>query len=894
MNRARSFFRRLCFSFRREQLDRAIHEELASHLKMHVEDNVRSGMTPEEARRDALIKLGGVEQTKERIRDSHGFSLFEGAGQDLRYGLRMLGKNPGFTAVAILSLALGIGANTAIFSLIDTLMLRTLPVREPGQLVALLHRYPAPGEPHDNTFSLQTYRLMQAQNHVFSGLIAASYRPVHAQGNGVEPQIVNGGFAEGNFFSILGMTPALGRLISPSDNNFSDPNPVAVLCWSFWKSRFNLDPSILGQQLLVDGVSVTMIGVAPRNFTGLQVELTQDLWLPLAMAPVLFPSAQSSGSIDISLFGRLKPGVSLEEARAEMAVLYESTLDEQARITGNPYVRKFKFEMEPAGVGLSILREDFAKPLLMLMAGVGLLLMIACANIATLLLARGASREQEMAVRVTLGAGRLRLVRQVLTESSILSLAGCLLGIVLAYSGTGILVRIIVASRRIGPPLDLHVHLDPRLVAFTTAVTFWSAILFSLWPAIRAVRPELASSLRRTGGSRDTRSSQLFGKYLVSAQVALSIVLLSVTILFVRYLSQLEHLNLGFQRDELLLVSLDPAHSGLDDESLFQAYRELTARLEAIPGVRSVSICGATPISGAGANQAVVVEGYDAQPGEIRNVAESWIAPKFFQTLGTPFLAGRDFELHDQERPRVVIINETMARYYFPGRTAIGQSISFDRDNQRYEIVGVVGNSKLYDIREPFERTVYFNMLQETSPGSQFVVRTDMPPAVVAPEILREVHSYLKSVTIKTVKTMDQQVDETLVPERLMALLSSWFGVIGAVLCATGLYGLLAYTVSRRIHEIGIRMALGASPSNVARLVLKEAFEMLVAGLFIGVPIALWGKHVAASVFESSPVTSVIPIVVGSGAMIAIAVIAAYLPAHRAAKLDPMIALRHE
>ncbi len=894
MNRARSYFIRLCSLFRKEQMDRELNAELASHLEMPVADRVHAGRTPEAAPRNALIKSRGVQQAKDRIRDYRGFLSLEVVVQDLRYGFRSLRNNPGFTAVAIISLALGIGANTSIFSLIDTLMLRKLPVREPGQLVALLHRYPAPDEPHDNTFPLQTYRLMQDQNHVFSGLIAASYRPLHVQRNGVEAQIINGGFAESNFFSILGLTPALGRLINAGDNNSSDPNPVAVLSWSFWNSRFNLDPSILGQQLVVDGVSVTMIGVAPRNFTGLQIEIAQDLWLPLAMAPVIFPSAQGWSGIDISLFGRLKPGVTLEQARAELAVLYESTLDEQTRITGNPYIRKFKFEMEPAGMGLSTLREDFAKPLLVLMAVVGLLLMIACANIASLLLARGAAREQEMAVRVTLGAGRLRLVRQVLTESSILSSAGSLLGIALAYLSTGILVRIIIASKRIGPPLDLHVHIDARMVAFTTAVTVLSAVVFSLWPALRAMRPELASCLRQTGGSRETASSRLFGKSLVSAQIAFSVVLLSVTILFTRHLSNLEHLNLGFQRDQLLLVSLDPVHSGLEDESLFQAYRELLARLEAIPGVRSASICGATPISGAGANQPVVVESYVAQPGEIRNVAENWVAPNFFRTLGTPFLAGRDFALEDQGRPRVVIINEAMARYYFPGRSAIGQSISFDGDKQHYEIVGVVGNIKLYDIREPFERTVYFNMLQESSPGSQFVVRTGMAPAVMAPQILRELHSYLRTVTVKTVKTMDEQVDETLVPERLLALLSSWFGVVGAMLCATGLYGLLAYTFSRRINEIGIRMALGASPTNVARMVLKDAFDMVVAGLLIGVPIAFWGKRVAVSVFEGLPATSVIPIVIGAGAMIATAMIAAYLPARRAARVDPMVALRYE
>jgi putative ABC transport system permease protein len=396
---------------------------------------------------------------------------------------------------------------------------------------------------------------MRDHDDVFSGLIASSYKPLHMRGDGLESQIVNSGFAEGSFFSLLGMNPALGRLIGPEDDQASQPSPVAVLSWSLWKTKFNFDPAILGKKLIVDDVDVTIVGVAPRSFSGLQVEASQDLWLPLAMEPVIAPDDRDRRQI--SLLGRLKPGVSMDQALAEMAVLYESTLDEDAR----------KFEMEPAGAGRSVLRENFAKPLLALMAIVGLLLLIACANVASMLLARGAARQHEMAVRASLGAGRFRLVRQVLTESLLLSVASSLLGIVLAYFGASLLVRIILAARRIGTPLELRVHTDARVLLFTTAVTLFTASLFGLLPAFRALRPSVAPSLQQTGSGGETHSRRFFGKCLVAGQVAVSVVLLSAAMQFIRHLSNLEHLDVGFQRDNLLLVSLDPERSGLRENN---------------------------------------------------------------------------------------------------------------------------------------------------------------------------------------------------------------------------------------------------------------------------------------------------------------------------------------
>jgi putative ABC transport system permease protein len=809
--------------------------------------------------------------------------------QDVRYSLRRLRRSPGFTSVAVLSLALGIGANTAIFSLVYALMLRTLPVRDPAQLVELLHRYP--GEPHSNGFSWQAYQLMHEHNRVFTGLIAAAHQPFHIRGEGLEAQTVDGAYVDGTFFPVLGVKPAIGRLIGPEDNHAGDSSAIAVVSWSYWKRQFSLDPAILGKQIFVENVPVTVVGVTQRNFSGLQAEATQDFWLPLAMAP---PALRSGYGGSLWLVGRMKPGVSMEQARAEMAVLYESTLDEQARITNNPYLRKMKFEMESAAAGLSQLREEWARPLLLLMAVVGLLLLLACTNIASLLLARGAARESEMALRISLGAGRFRLIRGGLTESLLLSAAGSVLGVFLAYFGAGALVRIILAAKRIGPPIEFQVRTDGTVLLFTAAIALLTGLLCGLFPALRALRSAPGSSLRDSGRSGETRHRRLLGKSLVVAQVALSVVLLSAAGLFVGHLSNLEHLDLGFQRDHVLLVTLDPTDSGYEGARLSRAYQDLLTRLEAIPGVRSATICAASPISGAGANRGATIEGYQPKPGEIRNLTENWVAPKYFETLGTPILAGRDFSLNDQGHARVAIINKTMAGYYFGDGNAIGKHVRFDDDDHPYEIVGVVGDSKYYEIREATWHTIYLDTFQESDPASHFAIRTNVDPATVAPDVRRVVRALLKTVSVGRITTLDDQVDATIVPERLIATLSGWFGGLGSALAAIGLYGLLAYTLARRINEIGIRMALGATRRDVTRMVLRDALTMVGAGLVIGVPIALWGKRLAASLIQDLPSESAIPIAFGALGIIAVALLAAYLPAHRAGCVDPMAALRHE
>jgi len=812
------------------------------------------------------------------------WNSIEQLSQDLRYALRLMRRSPGFTAIALLSLALGIGANTAIFSLMYTVMLRLLPVEHAEQLVELLHRLPREGH-RGNSFSWQAWQDLRDHNHVLAALIAASPSSFYLRGDGLDLEKVDGDYVDGNFFPVLGMRAASGRLIGPEDDRTgAAASAVAVVSWSYWNSRFHADPAVLGKRVFLTDVPVTIVGVAPRGFVGWQSGRRQDIWLPIATAPM-------PRNIDVQLVGRLKPGVSLEQAQAELAVLDKRIVLEQAKTSTNPFTREVVLDLEPAGAGLtSPLREQYAKPLMVMMAVVALLLLIACINVASLLLARGAEREREMALRVSLGAGRFRLLRQVLTESVLLSAAGSLLGILLAYLGTSVLARIITSGPRL---IEFQVRPEAPVLLFTAGAGLLTGLLFGLAPALRASSSAPVSSLRAAGSSPE-RFRRVFGKGLVVAQVALSVVLLSAAGLFVRYLSNLENLDLGFHRDHVLLATLDPARSGYDGERLSHAYQELLVRLAGIPGVRSATLSAVTPISGAGAARNVTVEGYQDQPGEIRLIPENWVAPKYFETLGTPLLAGRDFSPQDQGGPLLAIINQLMARYYFRDRSPLGMHVSFDGDERSYEIVGVVGDAKYEEIREKTWRTIYLNAFQAAPVGSHFSLRTSVSPVVIVPAVRRTVRELLKTVPVLRVTTLADQVDASIVPERLIALLSGLFGALGSVLAAVGLYGLLAYTVARRINEIGIRMALGATRSHVTRMVLGDALGMVCAGLAVGAPIAYRGKTLAASLIQDLPVSSNVPIVFGAVAMIAIALVAAYLPARRAARVDPMEALRHE
>src|SRR6267154_1168628 len=875
--------------FHRSLVENEVEEELRAHIQDRANDLERSGVPRAEAERRARIEFGGYEKYKEEIREAQGTHFLETLIQDLRYALRMSRKSPVITGVVILTLALGIGANTAIFTMTNGLMLRTLPVRDPEQLVELLHQYP--GESAFNGFSWDAYQVMRDGNHVFSDLIVGSMNFFTVRGDKLQPQTVFGGTIGGTFFQALGVRAAAGRLIGPEDVHMGYQAPVAVVSWSFWKSRFDLDPGIIGKKIVVnDDAPVAIIGVTQRGFYGLSEQARQDVWWPITLG-----SSQGFG-----LLGRLKPGVSKEQARAEMATLFKTAVD---RPDANPFMRRMELRIEPAGSGVSTpLSQMLSTPLTVLMATVGLLLLLTCANLAGLLLARGASRQHEMAVRACLGAPRARLLRQTLTESLLLSLVGCAVGIFVAYFAAHALIRVFASGRfTIGAPVHFEALTDPdaHVLLFTLAVALLTGLLCGAVPAMSASKPGPASALQQASRIGESKSRRLFGKGLVASQVAFSLVLMSSAGLFVGYLSDLRNLNLGFERNNLLLVTLDFAQSGYNAAQFSRLSQELAMRLDAIPGVSSATFIDMSPMEGPGASSCVFAEDH---PEKRTQASINYVAPDYFETYGTPFLAGRDFSARDRDGSPVAIINETIARDCFVNENPIGRHITLNhitmtKGEKTFEVIGVVGDAKYNDLQQVAPPTIYADLLQQGYTGSehsQLAIRTKIDPGGVAGAVRQTEAAVFSTVPIVRIMTMNEQIDSSIVPQRLIAMLSAGFGALGAMLAAIGLYGLLAYTVARRTHEIGVRVALGAAGTDVMRMVLREALWMVCAGLAIGAPLAYWGKRVAASLIPDLPVAGPLPIVVAVAIMIAVSLIAAYLPARRAMRVDPLVALRYE
>jgi putative ABC transport system permease protein len=812
--------------------------------------------------------------------------------QDLRFALRLLAKERWFTTVAVVSLALGIGANTAIFSLINTLMLRMLPVREPQQLVQFMSAYP--GEPRMNSFSFAHYERVRDVNTVFSDVIGAA--PARFTIGGSAPEEAYAEYVTGNFFAALGLEPALGRLVRVEDDRAGGDAAVAVLSWSYWSRRFAADPAIVGRQIVVNTIPVTVVGVAAIRFTGIEISTRPDMWLPMAVEPMIARSSQrQSGRPSMAILARLKPGVSIEQATAEMRVLDRARLDDMVRVFGNSHWLKARLDVEPAGAGTSVLGERLGRPLLALMAMVGVLLLLACVNIASLLLARGAVREREMALRAAIGASRLRLWRQVFAESLLLSGGGGIIGIVVAYFGATTVVRILLSGRPIvGLPPQLHIDVQPdlRVLLFTALVAVATGVLFGLVPAWNASASAQISTLREGGTVGERRSRRRVGRLLVVAQVALSVVMLSAAALLATHVSNLRNLNLGFNRESVLLVTLDASRSGYERLQLSNLYRDLLTTLQTIPGVRAATVSGMTPISGAGGSLFVNVDGVPERREDRRYVSLNPIAPNYFTTYGTPFVAGRDFSFDDVGRPPVAIVNLAMAQHYFGTGNALGRRFTFEGQTRSYEIVGVVADAKYLDLYETPPRTIYLNVFQGGGTSSDFALRTDVAPSAVVPDVRRIVSQVVPNVSVRKVTTLTEQVDASIAVERLIALLSGAFAVIGALLAAIGLYGLLAYTVSRRTTEIGVRMALGATKDQITSMVLRSALGLVVAGLLIGAPLAILSPRVLGRLVQRLAVDASLPFLAAAIAMIAVGLVAAYMPARRAARIEPIDALR--
>ena len=882
----REWLRRLWGTFRKAPEDAVMEEELRLHLEMVAADLQRRGLTPEEALRQARRQAGGVAQAMEQRRDQRGLPWLEDLLQDARFGARMLRRAPLVTAVALLTLTLAIGANSAIFSLVDPLLFRDVPVRDPASLVQFTFQYPR--DPPLNIFGLANYEQYRDGNHVFSDLFGLAPLTTESR-TGEDP--IAAEVVTGNFFQALGVRPALGRVLDVSDDK-PGATAAAVVSWRYWKSRFNGDQRVLGSAIDIEDtrvpapMHVTVVGVAEPGFSGLVVGYRPDVWMSLSAVPDAMRSRAG-----LALAARLKPGVSIEQARAEMRVLDRARIDALAQ--RDPQWLQVVIDVTPARTGLSTpLHQQFGGPLLLLMTIVGGVLLLACVNIGSLLLARGAARQQEMAVRVSLGAGRFRIVRQVLTESLLLAAMGGVLGIVAARFGATMLMRIIMSGTLSpGPSPRLDIPLDARVLMFTVAVTVVAALLFGLMPAIAAFVSAPAPALRQSGAAQP-RSRRVFGNGLVVAQVAISLALLSVSQLSIAHLRHLRDRSLGFDRNGVLLMSINTSRAQ-NRQQLAALYRDIVPRLEAIPGVRTVAASGTTPIAPGAASRFLQAEGFDEPVQDRRRVSLNWVSPNYFATYGTPLLAGRDFRDADSEEPRRVIVNQALVRRYFAGRDPIGLHVWLENERDPYEIVGVAGDAKYQDIRLAAPPIVY--LFAPMSRGSTTLsLRTDVNPIAVAADARRIVTEVLGADSVRRVTTLAEQVDAAVVPERLMAILGGFFGAVGALLAAIGLYGLLAYTVARRTKEIGIRMALGATRGDVMRMMLRSGLTLVAAGFVVGAPVAFWGTRFAATAIEDLSGGGVPPVATAVVAMLVVAALAAFMPARRATRVEPVIALRSE
>jgi putative ABC transport system permease protein len=816
---------------------------------------------------------------------------------DVRPAFRSAARSPGLTAVAVLSLALGIGANAAVFTVINAVMLRDMPVREPGQLVEPRTLYP--GDPPMNFFAWPSHF---ASASTLSDLAGVAPQRLHLGIEGRAAEGIDADYVTGSLFPMLGVRPALGRMIGPDDDRPDGDPAVAVLGWEVWRSRFDGDPGVIGRRIALHGVSVTVIGVAPRGFHGTHVGWgrTTGVWLPAAMARVMPEGAVPPA---VMIIARMQPGVRVEDAEAELRVLDRVRIEQMAE--RDPQWRRAVLVVTPAGAGFAYLSDRFGGQLLALMAIVALVLLLACVNVASLLAARAVSRERELAVCVALGASRGRLVREALSESLLLASVAGALGLLLSYWGASALV----ASWPIDPRsrlerYDLALAPDVTVVAFTALVVFAASMLAGLAPALGAFRSAITGGVRlpsdrrlgsvrlqpdRHGRLGLARARRRFGQALVVGQVAISVVLLTGAALFARHVSDLRTRNLGFTPAGVVRVSLDASRTGLEPEPLFLALQSLLERVRQLPGVRAAALAAGTPIQGGAASRFVRVEGFDEPEDARGRVPLNWVGPGYFEALGAALVAGRDFAETDASGPRVAIVNDRFARYYFGESSAVGRRFTMERSTETYEIVGVVADMKYALLTEPAPRTLFLNALQEVRGRvHQFVVSGD--PAVRS-QVRALVSSELPSVPVASIVPLEDQLNASIVVERQMAGLSIVLGSVGALLAGMGLYGLLAFTVARRVPEIGVRMALGASGADIVRIVLSSALGLVMMGLVFGMPLAWWGVRLGASVMPAGEGVAVPMVLAGLGMMV-VGALAAWLPSRRAARVAPAEALR--
>ena len=827
--------------------------------------------------------------------------MFADIYHDLRYALRMLRKHPGFTAVAVLTLALGIGANAALFTLTDTVLLQSLPVKAPDQLVTIAS-YEPKSAGTNNSFSYPLYQDLRDQNTVLSGTLARGGAQMNVSFEGHNDRVL-GELVSGNYFEVLGVRPWAGRLFTQDDDRTPGAHPVAVLSYGFWSRRFGKDASVVGKTILVNGYPLTVIGVTPPGFYGVELSSNPDVRVPLMMTPVFNPlpktRLQSRTHQWLTLMARRQDGVSLAQAQASLEVLYHQLKEGEAQqlpadvtATKRQEFLAERIQVGAGGQGFRRLQREMRTPLLLLFGATGIVLLILCANLANLVLARDAARDQEISVRLALGAGRLRLLRQWLTEAVLLSLLGALAGILVALWVKAALIAFI--------PPDYRSNLDSplgwRFVGFTLLVSLLVGVALGLAPALRAAHSSSALALRgetRTfvtgGGLFSLRSG------LILVQVALSLPLLIGSALFLNSLHNLRGVDPGFGRRNVLIASINPALNGYSQEKTRNFYDALLAGLRATPGIQSASLATDSPISGGWDMNGVVVEGYQPKPGERTSTDRTAISTDYFRSLGMSLIAGRDFTEQDTAgAPPVAIINETMARHFFGNANPLGKKIGL-KDKPDTVIVGIVKDAQYRSLREPPIRHFYQPIRQEPRLLELTMhVTTRGEPTAVVDLVRGQVQKLDAQLPLYEMKTLASQIDESLTQERLVTWLCTAFGLLATLLTALGLYGVLAFSVAQRTREIGIRVALGAQARDVFKLIIGQGMLLVTVGVALGLGTSYALTRLIASLLFGVTPTNAATFVLVSAGLALVALVACYLPARRATKVDPLVALRYE
>ena len=902
-------------AMRRGRLEDEMELELAEHLECLAADLMRAGYSAREAKRRARIALGSTVVHKDAMRASLGLRWMDELGADVRYALRMMRKSKGFTAIAVLSLGLAMGANTAIFSLARQLMYERLDVPHPEQLRMLgwdqdnksvVHNVWGDFDPDGHgglagtIFSYPVYRGLLKNNSVLDGLLAFKDDGMNATVRGTAQQ-VQAEMVSGNYFSVLGVKPQLGRAIQPSDDAVPGQGTAAVISDGLWEREFRRSKDALGQTITLNQAAVTIVGVAPRGFTGLKnAQTSADVFVPLSLQPVVDSKGSKSLLADpdqwwLNVMGRAKPGVSDSSVQVALDVQLAAQVKGTMTVTAADTVPRLT--LNDGSRGIRFPDAQFLKPIYVLLAMTALLMLLACVNVANLLLARGTQRQRELSVRLAMGAGRGRLVRQMLVESLLLSAMGGICGVAIAFLGRNAIPHLLSAPWK---PLAFEVHFVWSVFAFAGGVTLLTGLLFGMAPALAAMRAEVSSTLKETSQNTTKRRKGWGGKSIVAFQMAVSTLLVICAVLFLRTLLALNSVDAGFRSDHLLLFAINPPEQRYSAGKDVQLHARLEEALRAVPGVQAVSLAAVPYIADSVSGAQLQLEGESkvgagGQP-VLHNADFNVVGNDFFHTMEIPLLEGRGFGQQDTATStKVAVINTALARELFHGANPIGRRFLMDLPQGWLEIVGICGDTRYRNLREPAPPQFFVPYVQGTDVGDMtYAVRSSMSEAELVPSLRRVVQQADRDLPMVDIRTQVEQNEATMSQERMVASLMSGFGLVALALACVGIYGVMAYSVANRTNEIGIRLALGALPRQVLRMILREATWISLAGVAAGLGAALLLARLVKSMLYGLQPADPVSLIGGAGLLIAVGLAASWLPARRASAVEPMEALRHE